>query len=326
MRAPRSTRCPACDREARPGRGAAAGSAVRDPPRRAHPGPPFPRPGRPRTRGRLRRCRDAAGDRVLLGRLWRQVAVDAVRRSAADRRRAGSQTPAATAVAAGASAGGEGLLRAVRREEDPRPLPRAGCSRRRACCGSQRMGGSRGSDSRRWSGARSPVADPGAAAERERRARTDTFARATRSTEDGMRGFCVRAHFAAIARLDATVEHVADALEFLGIEGSSDERCVARGARARQSPPGSAGPRRLPPEAQRVAARSRKAAAQHDGPRPHLPGTGAQHRGRPGRGGSARSPRPGFASSSGHRPGSESSRSWTSRAKPGRRLRDPRPT
>lgn len=68
------------------------------------------------------------------------------------------------------------------------------------------------------------AADPEAAAERERRASKETFARATRSTEDGMRGFYVRAHFAVIARLDATVDHVADALEFLGIEGSSDER------------------------------------------------------------------------------------------------------
>ena len=39
-----------------------------------------------------------------------------------------------------------------------------------------------------------------------------------------MRGFYVRAHFAVIARLDATVDHVADALEFLGIEGTADER------------------------------------------------------------------------------------------------------
>jgi hypothetical protein len=68
------------------------------------------------------------------------------------------------------------------------------------------------------------AADPEAAAERELKARNESFARPTRSTEDGMRGFYIRAHFAVIARLDATVDHVADALEFLGIEGSSDER------------------------------------------------------------------------------------------------------
>ena len=68
------------------------------------------------------------------------------------------------------------------------------------------------------------AADPEVAAERERRARTESYARATRSTEDGMRGFYVRAHFGVIARLDATVDHVAEALGFLGIEGSVDER------------------------------------------------------------------------------------------------------
>jgi hypothetical protein len=68
------------------------------------------------------------------------------------------------------------------------------------------------------------AADPEATAERERLAREETFARATRSTEDGMRGFYIRAHFAVIARLDATVDHVADALEFLGIDGTVDQR------------------------------------------------------------------------------------------------------
>lgn len=68
------------------------------------------------------------------------------------------------------------------------------------------------------------AADPEATAERERLAREETFARATRSTEDGMRGFYIRAHFAVIARLDATVDHVADALQFLGIDGTVDER------------------------------------------------------------------------------------------------------
>jgi len=67
------------------------------------------------------------------------------------------------------------------------------------------------------------AADPEAAAERERKARAETFARATRSTEDGMRGFYVRAHFAVIARLDATVAHLAEALKALGVEASRDE-------------------------------------------------------------------------------------------------------
>ena len=68
------------------------------------------------------------------------------------------------------------------------------------------------------------AADPEAAAERERQAREQPFARATRSTEDGIRGFYVRAHFAVIARLDATVTHLADALEALGVDASEDER------------------------------------------------------------------------------------------------------
>ena len=68
------------------------------------------------------------------------------------------------------------------------------------------------------------AADPEAAAERERSASKETFARPTRSTEDGMRGFYVRAHFAVIARLDATVAHLADALEALGVDGGEDER------------------------------------------------------------------------------------------------------
>jgi hypothetical protein len=68
------------------------------------------------------------------------------------------------------------------------------------------------------------AADPEAAAERERKASNETFARATRSTEDGMRGFYLRAHFAVIARLDATVAHLAEALKALGVDLSEDER------------------------------------------------------------------------------------------------------
>ena len=59
------------------------------------------------------------------------------------------------------------------------------------------------------------AADPEAAAERERKARSESFARPTRSTEDGMRGFHIRAAFPIIARIDATISHLADALKSL---------------------------------------------------------------------------------------------------------------
>jgi len=69
-------------------------------------------------------------------------------------------------------------------------------------------------------------ADPDAAAAREDAAATEQFARPTRSDEHGMRGFYVRAPFAVIARLDATVAFVAEALGHLGDDGSVDERRV----------------------------------------------------------------------------------------------------
>lgn len=69
-------------------------------------------------------------------------------------------------------------------------------------------------------------ADPVAAREREEAAATEQFARTTHSDEHGMRGFYVRAGFAAIARLDATVAYVAEALRALGDEGTLDERRV----------------------------------------------------------------------------------------------------
>jgi len=67
------------------------------------------------------------------------------------------------------------------------------------------------------------AADPVAAAERERAARERSFARATRSTEDGMRGFYIRAAFPIIARLDATIAHLAEALKALGEDLPPDE-------------------------------------------------------------------------------------------------------
>lgn len=101
--------------------------------------------------------------------------------------------------------------------------------------------------------------DPEAAAERERKAATESFARATRSTEHGMRGFYLRAHFAIIARLDATVAHLAEALKALGVDKPEDERRAlavlvlanphhavrlleAHHRRATQTPPEPAGP------------------------------------------------------------------------------------
>jgi hypothetical protein len=69
-------------------------------------------------------------------------------------------------------------------------------------------------------------ADPVAAQAREEASATEQFARPTHSDEHGMRGFYVRAGFGVIARLDATVAYVADALEALGDTGTLDERRV----------------------------------------------------------------------------------------------------
>jgi hypothetical protein len=70
------------------------------------------------------------------------------------------------------------------------------------------------------------AADPAAAQAREEAAATEQFARPTRSDVHGMRGFYVRADFATIARLDATVAYVAAALDALGDGGTLDERRV----------------------------------------------------------------------------------------------------
>jgi Domain of unknown function (DUF222) len=70
------------------------------------------------------------------------------------------------------------------------------------------------------------AADPVAAATRERNAAGRQFAEPTRSTEDGMRGFYIRCAFPIIARLDATVEYLADALAALGDTDDRDARRV----------------------------------------------------------------------------------------------------
>jgi hypothetical protein len=70
------------------------------------------------------------------------------------------------------------------------------------------------------------AADPETAAEREETAAQEQFARASRSDEHGMRGFCIRAPFAVIARLDATVSHLADALKAAGDTDPLDHRRV----------------------------------------------------------------------------------------------------
>ena len=70
------------------------------------------------------------------------------------------------------------------------------------------------------------AADPEATAERERRKAREQHANPTRSTEDGMRGFHIRAPFPIIAKLDATIAYLADALEALGDDTTLDERRV----------------------------------------------------------------------------------------------------
>jgi hypothetical protein len=69
-------------------------------------------------------------------------------------------------------------------------------------------------------------ADPAVAQAREEAAAKEQFAKPTHSDEHGIRGFYIRADFATIARLDATVAYIADALEALGDEGTLDERRV----------------------------------------------------------------------------------------------------
>jgi hypothetical protein len=68
------------------------------------------------------------------------------------------------------------------------------------------------------------AADPEAAAAREKAAREQQFARATRSSEDGMRGFYLRTDAVGVARLDATVAYLAEALLRLGCTEDLDTR------------------------------------------------------------------------------------------------------
>ena len=70
------------------------------------------------------------------------------------------------------------------------------------------------------------AADPAAAAERERLQAEQQFAKATRSSEAGMRGFYVRAPFHVITLLDARVAWLADMLEALDDTDSLDQRRV----------------------------------------------------------------------------------------------------
>jgi hypothetical protein len=69
-------------------------------------------------------------------------------------------------------------------------------------------------------------ADPETAARREAEASSRKFARASRSSEDGMRGFYIRAGLGVIARIDATVHYLATALAALGDADNEDERRV----------------------------------------------------------------------------------------------------
>jgi hypothetical protein len=70
------------------------------------------------------------------------------------------------------------------------------------------------------------ASDPAAAAEHERVEAKRQFAQATSSTEDGMRGFYVRANLGVIAKLDAAVAYFATALAHLGDARSEDDRRV----------------------------------------------------------------------------------------------------
>jgi hypothetical protein len=70
------------------------------------------------------------------------------------------------------------------------------------------------------------ASDPEAAAAREEEQARRQLANATRSTEDGMRGFYVRAPFHVVALLDAIVTHLARILADLGDTDPEDHRRV----------------------------------------------------------------------------------------------------
>lgn len=71
------------------------------------------------------------------------------------------------------------------------------------------------------------ASDPVAAAEQERLAAKEVFARPNRETQHGIRGFHIRAPFPVVALLDARVAWFASVLAALGDERSHDERRVA---------------------------------------------------------------------------------------------------
>jgi len=70
------------------------------------------------------------------------------------------------------------------------------------------------------------AADPEAAAAREREAATRCFARASRSTEHGIKAFTLRAPAPLVIRFEATIAYLADALAALGDTDSNDTRRV----------------------------------------------------------------------------------------------------
>ncbi len=70
------------------------------------------------------------------------------------------------------------------------------------------------------------AADPGLAAAREDAAVGEQFAKRTRSSEQGTAGFYVRSTVGVIARLEATVVFLADALAAFGDRDPEDLRRV----------------------------------------------------------------------------------------------------
>ena len=70
------------------------------------------------------------------------------------------------------------------------------------------------------------AADPEAAAARERAGREEVFARTTRGSEHGIKGFYVRGPASLVIRVDATVAFLAEALRALGDSDDEDHRRV----------------------------------------------------------------------------------------------------
>ncbi|GGO87209.1 hypothetical protein GCM10011584_11270 [Nocardioides phosphati] len=68
------------------------------------------------------------------------------------------------------------------------------------------------------------AADPAVAEAREKAARERRYAFAARETEDGMRSFVLRTDAFGVARLDATVSHLAEVLKALGCAEPVDHR------------------------------------------------------------------------------------------------------